>query len=204
MKSDYIEQYKIVHNQSESFGTSSIEFLHLANLIIQELQPGSILDYGCGKSSLIEELDINKNTKKYRYDPAIEEYSVLPVDRVDLIINTDVLEHIPEEHLDEILNNISGISENVFFNISNRLASQRLPNGENAHCTVKPPEWWENRLEKHFNLVQRLVSADKTASMFITFKTPPLFRLKFNFYSAMARFSRKIKGIRRVFRKIFF
>jgi len=204
MKSDYLDQYKIIHSETDTFGTSSIEFLYLVELIIKELKPKSVLDYGCGRSRLVEELKINSDIKRYRYDPAVKEYSVLPVEKVDFVINTDVLEHIPEEHLDELLSGIKSISENVFFNISNRLANKVLPNGENAHCTVKPPKWWQKKLESRFGFIQRLVCNDRTASMFITFKTPLLFRLRFNLYNTGIRVKNKIKEIKKVIKKIFF
>ena len=37
----------------------------------------------------------------------------------------------------------------VYLNISIRLAVKKLPNGENAHCTVKQPDWWMNLISKH-------------------------------------------------------
>ena len=30
----------------------------------------------------------------------------------------------------------------VYVNVACYPAEKRLPNGENAHCTVRPPEWW--------------------------------------------------------------
>ena len=34
----------------------------------------------------------------------------------------------------------------AYLNIAMYLASQILPNGENAHCTLKPKQWWKYRI----------------------------------------------------------
>ena len=36
----------------------------------------------------------------------------------------------------------------VYLAICTRLANAILPNGENAHCTVKEPDWWEKHIIK--------------------------------------------------------
>jgi diadenosine tetraphosphatase ApaH/serine/threonine PP2A family protein phosphatase len=34
------------------------------------------------------------SSEGYRYDPAIPEFSILPVETVDLVLNTDVFDHL--------------------------------------------------------------------------------------------------------------
>jgi hypothetical protein len=54
----------------------------------------------------------------------------------------DVLEHIPENKVDIVLNNILKSAQNVFFSIDLRddLIGEHL--GEKLHLTVKPYSWW--------------------------------------------------------------
>ena len=53
------------------------------------------------------------------------------------------MEHCPEEDLSWIVDEIfSFASAFVYLNVSTAPAKRLLPNGENAHCTVRPPEWW--------------------------------------------------------------
>jgi hypothetical protein len=60
------------------------------------------------------------------------------------------MEHIPEEQIPEVFEYIfSHADKFVFLGISTKLAKALLPNGENAHCTVKPIEWWTSMVEKH-------------------------------------------------------
>ena len=46
-----------------------------------------------------------------RYDPAIPELSTIPIERADFIVNTDVLEHIPEQDIGDVLEHISAPPE---------------------------------------------------------------------------------------------
>ena len=140
-----IEQYKDIHSKKEWGVTSYTMAKYIVPSII-ELQATSVLDYGCGQSKLYERLKINKTIQVFRYDPSIIEISHIPTKHVDLIVNTDVLEHIPECDIDDILRHMKVLGSNIFFNINTALAKEILPSGENAHCTVYPPEWWLEKI----------------------------------------------------------
>ena len=65
-------------------------------------------------------------------------YDTLPDGPFDGVISTDVLEHIPEEHLPETFDQIFSRAERfVFLAICTRKAIAILPSGENAHCTLR-------------------------------------------------------------------
>jgi hypothetical protein len=81
------------------------------------------------------------------YDPAYEPHSGLPEGKFDGVISTDVLEHCPEEDLPWVIEEIFGYAKRfVFANVACFPARKKLPNGENAHCTIKPIEWWQDLL----------------------------------------------------------
>ena len=161
-----VTQYKSLH-KNKRYGTSGHEFLPHIQILIAELRPDSILNYGCGQTRLQEHLELF-GAKYYRYDPAIPEISKLPVDKVDLLINTDVLEHIPEEDLNTVLSNISSISQHVFFNIATRPAVQILPNGKNAHCTIKTAMEWKWLLGVYFTDVELIFERPGHSCIFLT------------------------------------
>lgn len=163
-KTKWVNEYKLLHKLDKKFGSSSHIRLHeLTRIIIQiieiEKNPDKIfriLDFGCGKSKLIENLIdfFASSSFKFefiKYDPAVEIYSLRPQGNFDLVINTDVLEHIHQQELDIILKDIRSFSKNCFINISTRLANTILPNGQNAHVTVKPCNWWFNLLKKYWD-----------------------------------------------------
>jgi SAM-dependent methyltransferase len=174
MNENTIDQYKRLHSDNLRFGASSIAYIEEVSLFIEYLKPKTVLDYGCGKGALIDELAARfPDIDFYGYDPAIPGKDVLPVQQADLIINTDVLEHIPENALPDIIQKISLISENVFFGLHHALAKQILPNGQNAHCTVKPPVWYYRLLSKSFNPVLLLDGHKIYQSVAITFPVTP-------------------------------
>ena len=81
------------------------------------------------------------------YDGAYPPFTTLPVGTFDAVICTDVLEHIPEEDIPWILDELFGYAEKLLYvNIACYPAKAILPNGENAHCTIKPVEWWREHL----------------------------------------------------------
>ena len=108
------------------------------------ISPGShVLDYGCGRSGLADQLPVARALK---YDPAVEGYTELPGASVDLVVCTDVLEHIPEHHLPTVLTEIRSFSDLAVFTVAQKPAYFHLTNGDNCHCTCKPREWWEGVL----------------------------------------------------------
>lgn len=83
------------------------------------------------------------------YDAAYQPYATLPVGKFDGVISTDVLEHCPEEDIPWILDEIFGYGRKFMFAyVSCYPARSSLPNGENAHCTVRPPAWWAELLDR--------------------------------------------------------
>lgn len=149
-----IPQYQILHRENDQYGPGAVRLWPLIRLFIDYLRPKSILDFGCGKGMLVETM--GKVMSKIRvagYDPAVPGYDKLLMKQADMIVCTDVLEHIPEEDLYVTLESISAISSRVFFSLHHAPASAILPNGENAHCTVKSVTWYYAMLRKHFEHV---------------------------------------------------
>ena len=154
-RDELLEQYQRLHAQNRSYGRSSELQCGFVQATLDDLPlVRSILDYGCGKSRLVDWLARLNGAQGYRYDPAIPEYAELPVNKVDLVINTDVLEHIDEGDLNDVLLEIRRLSSNVYFNIATAPARAILPNGENAHVCVRTAEWWGELLGRHFETVR--------------------------------------------------
>jgi hypothetical protein len=90
----------------------------------------------------------------------------VPQQKFDGVISTDVLEHCPEEDLPWILDEIFGYAAAfVYLNVACFAARKTLPNGENAHVTVRPGEWWHERVSSaaalHPKLLWELQAADR-------------------------------------------
>lgn len=153
--SEYLDQYKLMHEDPDRYPGDSLQ-IH-ANAIyklISETGSKSLLDYGCGKGYQYTKKNLHVHhfggIMPALYDPAVETHNVLPEGKFDGVISTDVMEHIPEQELDDALRQIySKADKFVYLGICTVLAQAILPNGENAHCTVKPVEWWINKIEPH-------------------------------------------------------
>ena len=142
----YINEYKELHKQKE-YGLGDSDALKYIKKRIAD-KTLTILDYGCGRSSLADRIGAA------RYDPAIREYDLLPSGRFGLITCIDVLEHIPEDELDYTLTLLAAKSNWVIFVINTKIAGNILPCGENAHCTIHEKEWWISLLGKYFKQVK--------------------------------------------------
>lgn len=170
LQQEYVSYYVDLHHQDALYGNGAHELMEYILPFIVELKPQSILDYGAGKSDFVMDISSYVNDcQGYKFDPAIKDIAVLPKDKVDLVINTDVMEHIPEENIEATLEKISRISQNVYFNICTTLSDEILPNGKNAHITIKPPEWWQKKIEKFFPAAYPVITRDRDCA-FITWK----------------------------------
>jgi hypothetical protein len=148
----HLAAYQHIHATNPTYGQGSglAVCSAIRNYIAPHLPPDghSVIDYGCGRSRMI--FDIFPDALIHaRYDPAIPEFSGLPPPQgFTFGICTDVLEHIPENELDETLLLLSLTARKWIFIVCTRPAGQLLPNGENAHCTVRDPEWWLDQLKR--------------------------------------------------------
>lgn len=121
----------------------------------------SLLDYGAGKGMQYKWTDLKLSDGRVVpdlksfwgvdsircYDPAYPPFIEVPAGQFDGVICTDVLEHCPEPDIPWILDELFGYARKfVYGNIACHLAKSILPNGENAHTTAKPEEWWKPRI----------------------------------------------------------
>lgn len=138
----------------------------------------SILDFGCGKGNVVMALKERfPNLKVYGYDPGREGFDVLP-DKVDMIISTDVLEHVEPELLDETLQDLANRTNKVMYHlIACHPAKKSLPDGRNAHLIIEKPEWWREKLN---SVVKWKMFNEGVAEHWATVKKgPPIFVVKY-------------------------
>ena len=133
---------------------------HIGNIknLIKKTGATTLLDYGCGKGLLYEPrplpvpgegvfegvIDYWDIDEVRCYDPSYDRYSALPEGQFDGVISTDVLEHCMEDDIPWIVEEMfSYATRFVYAAIACYPAMATLPTGENAHTTVRPPEWWD-------------------------------------------------------------
>lgn len=112
---------------------------------IQDKQPSTILDFGCGKGNLVDTLQEKYPFRNiHGFDPANPDFDI-PLKKVDMIVSTDVLEHIEPNLIDETLKEIYDHSKFVYHLISCAPAKLILPDGRNAHLIQQTPTWWKQK-----------------------------------------------------------
>lgn len=148
-----------VNNEDAYHGGSTREFAIIIKKIIQKNNIKNMLDYGCGKgffydnSFYLKEEKIDSLRKLWDieidlYDPCYEKYSYLSENKkYDMVICIDVLEHVPKDDLDWILDKIFSLSKKyIFLNVACYYANALLPNGSNAHINVNDKDWWFKKI----------------------------------------------------------
>lgn len=149
----YVEQNHLLHETNEHYGTNSFQRVKDILATVNLVGATSILDYGCGKALLHAELQLRANEfnqpcKITNYDPAIPEFSEAP-EPADLVVCTDVMEHVEPEFLDNVLADLRRLTiKTLYLAISLRPSSKFLADGRNSHLIIRPVEWWLPKLRK--------------------------------------------------------
>jgi len=136
--------------------------------ICEKIEFTSALDFGCAKGFLVHALRLISDKPIYGVD--ISEYAIessIPQVRdslflmdgklsdlsinVDLIIAKDVLEHIPEEDIDDVFAEFYKTCNKAFLviplgdNDSFRIREYEM---DRTHVTKKDEEWWFDKIRK--------------------------------------------------------
>lgn len=113
----------------------------------------TLLDYGCGGSDYeLPGFDGELNAINYfnlegvfLYEPARnkDERKI-----ADAVVCFDVLEHIFISDVPRVIRELFSLARHcLIINVACYSARALLPNGENAHITVRPPLWWKGMFD---------------------------------------------------------
>lgn len=147
------EMYRQLHQNPSIFKGGSIKsYVHDIGKMIQDSNVKTLLDYGCGKAISHKDYNLKRLwrlEKVQLFDPGVDEYSNKPEGQYDMTVCIDVMEHVPPECVDAVLADIAAYTKKVaVFSISTRPAAKHLPDGRNAHLTVKEPQWWLKKISQ--------------------------------------------------------
>ena len=122
--------------------------------IFERFEVESVLDYGSGKCDWNDtSFDDNgmsalqyfqlKHIRHYEPVREIDERS-----QVDCVISFDVLEHLFISDIPRVLYDMFSYAKKIIIiNVACYPDEALLPNGENAHVTVRHPHWWKGILD---------------------------------------------------------
>jgi SAM-dependent methyltransferase len=129
----------------------------IADGIVRDLHPTSVLDAGCASGFLVEQLrkrgvdakgiDVSEYAISQADESVAEHLSVAsltePIEgRYDLVVSIEVIEHIPPAEADAAIANLCAAAD--------RLLISTTPEdfGEATHVNVQPPEAWSAALAR--------------------------------------------------------
>lgn len=151
---DTLKQYQQLH--ANYYGASAYLYFETIAKEVMALDPKSILDFGCGRSDLVAHFWKDGARRVAKYDPAIPQFKEMPEGQFDLVLCTDVMEHIPIEDVERIFNEIRDKSNSVLFTISMKPARAKLPDGRNAHVTLLNADEWMRWIKAMFGSARRI------------------------------------------------
>jgi SAM-dependent methyltransferase len=146
--------YYYSHKCGKGWGQDEAWFQRMdviADRILSDIQPATVLDAGCAMGHLVRALR-HKGIQAYGFD--LSEFAIgkmLPEVRpfcwvgsitepfpqkYDLIICTEVLEHLPRVEADKAIINLCHYSQVILF------SSTPFDYKEATHFNVQPPEYW--------------------------------------------------------------
>lgn len=144
---EYRELNKKLHQNNAGWGSSARLRVGGVQKLAAEQNVKTILDYGCGKGLM----KIQSGLEMDEYDPAIPGKDIVPDKKYDMVVCTDVMEHVEPECVDSVLNEINGLFDQcAYFIIYLVPAVHLLPDGSNCHRTIEPAEWWLAKLQDIF------------------------------------------------------
>lgn len=134
------------HSSHRKWGVGAADrWIPQITSLTEKYNSTNVLDYGCGKGTLGSKLPFIDG-----YDPNVPKFADLPEPH-DIVVSFDVLEHVEPEFVDNVLDHIQHLTKKAaFLNICTRPASHTLPDGSNAHRTVRPAHWWREKISQRF------------------------------------------------------
>lgn len=147
---EYMELNKRLHAENPDYGVSGSKRADVVRKLVASTKPASVLDYGCGKGTLGMSLPF----PIWEYDPAIPGKDA-PPRPAELVICTDVLEHIEPEYLEAVLLDLSRVTQKVCYCVINTgPARKTYADGRNTHLIQQPLEWWQATLARYFSVAK--------------------------------------------------
>ena len=161
-----------LHSKKTNYGNNNNYLANQLPPIIRLLHKthayNSVLDYGCGKGVILDALKkelINEKIDLIGYDPCIEKYCS-PPSASDILLCTDVLEHIEKEYIHNVLDHIRSLTGKIcYLTIDLMPAEKNLPDGRNAHILLEEPGWWLNLLSERFKFGVHIINEKSITSI---------------------------------------
>lgn len=149
ISADYRKLNAQLHRENLAYGVGGGKHADTVKKLVATLKPPvSVLDYGCGKGYLAKALPF----AIWEYDPAVPGKEE-PPRPADLVVCTDVLEHVEPEKIAHVLWHLATVTRQVgYFVIHTGPSMKTLADGRNSHLLQRDREWWSRELRRYFKV----------------------------------------------------
>lgn len=119
----------------------------VVTLLNKRPQIKTVLDFGAGQLTMQKYVQDRVDGLVWtNYDPGIPGIDELPTGYFDLIISSDVMEHVEPDHVGHVINWLHAHSKLFQYHlIACDPCKSVLPDGRNAHLSVHEPSWWHRQ-----------------------------------------------------------
>ncbi len=146
----YLEEQRILHAAPRGYGGRGSKWAPFVAELAGKHGIRSVLDYGCGQGSLLRELAGLTSAELREYDPAIAGKDEPPSEPAELVVCTDVLEHIESERISFVMRHLSALSSRLLFSVISLVPTNKtLSDGRQAHILIRSIEWWKYQFDEH-------------------------------------------------------
>jgi len=154
----YQKRYRELHQQHPKWFSGALKSVSVQEItqLVKDTGAKTILDYGSGKGYQYLKARVHEawGILPTCYDPGVVQLQDPPAEgtKFDGVICTDVMEHISQTDIDELLKNLFGYIGKrgfAYFAICCRPARKEFPDGVNVHLTVMSPRWWNQKLSQY-------------------------------------------------------
>ena len=158
------------------------KFRNLCKNQISSEKIKTVLDYGGGGSDWDApgfDPGTNESAKQFfqlqtvhTFEPA---RGLMEKKKADCVVCMDVLEHIFIEDIPKVVNELFSLSKKLLVvNVACYKAAALLPNGENAHITVRGADWWKgvfDAISSNYKNIEVFLICSNTFSSGVIFKS---------------------------------
>ena len=145
----YISMNKELHARPNGFGGGGHKHARAIVDLALKHECKTLLDYGAGQQTLSTAI-AEKYPYFFReiqdYDPAVLKIAE-PPRPADIVVCTDVLEHIEPQYLENVLKELYDLTGKVIYlYIATITTAKTLSDGRSAHLIVEKPWYWEKKI----------------------------------------------------------
>jgi 2-polyprenyl-3-methyl-5-hydroxy-6-metoxy-1,4-benzoquinol methylase len=162
----YLREQERLHAAPRGYGGRGNKWAPVVSELLRGYRCRSLLDYGCGQGSLVRTLSndyrFSPEVSFREYDPAIPEKSAVPSQPADLVVCTDVLEHIESDRIFSVVRHLSELTSHALFAVISLVPTNKtLSDGRQAHILLRSVEWWTYQFEEQdFKLAKPIKGRD--------------------------------------------